>query len=262
MRESSRRTWSHKELILAFNLYCKLPFGRYHAHNPEVNKLATWIGRTPGAVAMKLSNFASLDPFHQARGIRGLSNISVTDRAIWDEFHHNWSDLVVASEQLLRQYVIANELSNPQTGGTGSLLPPLTGPTEVERSVTVRIGQDFFRRTILASYRERCCICSLPVASLLIASHIVPWHEREELRLDPHNGLCLCTLHDRAFDTGLLTISDQYQVLIGAELKRHIRVPVVANEFAAYHEHPIILPDKFAPRQEYLSWHRDNVWQG
>ena len=90
----------------------------------------------------------------------------------------------------------------------------------------------------------------------------MPWREREELRLDPHNGLCLCTLHDRAFDTGLLTISDRYQVLIGAELNRHISVPVVANEFAAYHEHPIILPDKFAPRQEYLSWHRDNVWQG
>jgi len=34
--------------------------------------LAGLIGRTPGSVAMRLNNFAAVDPFHQQRGIVGL----------------------------------------------------------------------------------------------------------------------------------------------------------------------------------------------
>ena len=54
--------WTKEQLKLAFHLYCQLPFGKLDMRTPEVIRLATLIGRTPGAVAMKLSNFASLDP--------------------------------------------------------------------------------------------------------------------------------------------------------------------------------------------------------
>ena len=54
--------WTKEQLKLAFHLYCQLPFGKLDMRTPEVIKLASLIGRTPGAVAMKLSNFASLDP--------------------------------------------------------------------------------------------------------------------------------------------------------------------------------------------------------
>jgi hypothetical protein len=29
-----RRDWTREELIVAFNLYCKIPFGRIHIRNP------------------------------------------------------------------------------------------------------------------------------------------------------------------------------------------------------------------------------------
>jgi putative restriction endonuclease len=93
-----RRNWQRHELLLAINLYCKLPFGQYHGRNQHVMRLAAVIDRTPNAVAMKLSNFASLDPYHQQRGICGLTNIGKADRKIWDEFHQDWTALAIESE--------------------------------------------------------------------------------------------------------------------------------------------------------------------
>jgi hypothetical protein len=57
-----RENWNREELIVAFNLYCKIPFERITSRNPEIINLAKIIGRTPSAVALKLVNFARLDP--------------------------------------------------------------------------------------------------------------------------------------------------------------------------------------------------------
>jgi hypothetical protein len=57
-----RRFWTRNELIVAFNLYCKMRFGQLHRRNPQVIQLANQLGRTPSAVAMKLCNFAAFDP--------------------------------------------------------------------------------------------------------------------------------------------------------------------------------------------------------
>ena len=71
---SERRRWSRAELLVAFRLYCRTPFGRLHQHNPEIIDLGQRLGRTTSAVAMKACNFASLDPAQQARGIRALGS--------------------------------------------------------------------------------------------------------------------------------------------------------------------------------------------
>jgi putative restriction endonuclease len=62
-----RRDWTREELIVAFNLYCRIPFGRIHIRNPLVIELAKAIGRTPSAVSRKIANFARLDPALQKR---------------------------------------------------------------------------------------------------------------------------------------------------------------------------------------------------
>jgi putative restriction endonuclease len=67
-----KNLWTREELILAFNLYLKLPFGKMHKHNPEIIELAKLLGRTPSSIGMRLGNFASCDPQLQARGVGGL----------------------------------------------------------------------------------------------------------------------------------------------------------------------------------------------
>src|SRR5665213_2227194 len=70
--ERHNKDWTREEHILAFNLYCKIPFGSIHMNNPRIIELARILGRKVGSVSLKLSNFARLDPALQARGIRGM----------------------------------------------------------------------------------------------------------------------------------------------------------------------------------------------
>ena len=92
--------WSREEHILAFNLYCKIPFGSIHMHNPRVIELARILGRSVGAVSLKLSNFARLDPALQARGIRGMSHGAKGEEQIWHEFADRPENLAFESERL------------------------------------------------------------------------------------------------------------------------------------------------------------------
>ena len=54
--------WSREEIILAFDLYCRTPFGKISQGNPEIIKLAQLLGRTPGSVGLKMHNLAHHDP--------------------------------------------------------------------------------------------------------------------------------------------------------------------------------------------------------
>ena len=74
--------WTRRQLLVALNLYCQMPFGKMHASNPVIVSVSDQIGRTPSALAMKLTNFASLDPEIISTGRRGLANASVADKDI------------------------------------------------------------------------------------------------------------------------------------------------------------------------------------
>ena len=84
-----KRNWTRGALILAFNLYFKIPFGQINDDTPEIISLAKILGRTPGAVALKLANFAHLDPSLKERNVVGLSHGSKLDVVVWDEFYGN-----------------------------------------------------------------------------------------------------------------------------------------------------------------------------
>ena len=85
---------------------------------------------------------------------------------------------------------------------------------ERESIVKVRVNQYFFRKTILAAYNNTCCITGINKPELLIASHIIPWSENEELSVNPLNGLCLNAIHDKAFDCGLIAIRTDLMIIL------------------------------------------------
>src|SRR5882724_4050195 len=101
MAKATSVPWTREHFLIALNLYCKLPFGKLHKGNPLIIDVARKKGRSSSSLAMKLCNFASLDPVLQARGIKGLSGATKLDRQMWNEFREGSSSIAPESEQLL-----------------------------------------------------------------------------------------------------------------------------------------------------------------
>jgi len=204
---------------------------------------------------MKLVNFASFDPAHRKRNVRGLSNASSLDREIWEEFEAGPNAIAQQSEEAFNQLslTIAPALDQePQ-------LPQ--GPTEKELTRPMRLVQTFFRRSVLASYGYKCSFCRLDVHGVLNASHIIPWNVSKELRADPRNGICLCALHDRAFDRGLMTVDPQNRVAISKSLQRDNPTRLHRVAFLELQGHRICLPGRFFPEKRSLEYHRNIVFK-
>ena len=264
-----RKRWSRTELLLAMNLYCRIPFGRQHSHAPEIVNLADVLGRTPGSVAMKLNNLTSLDPDEQARGIKGLPGASKLDQQIWDEFHKNSEEMAAESELLWRKIVQNQDLPGvpektvePLEGKTfhdDSFKEP-KGPTESIRTQKVRLGQGFFRRSVLAIYLGRCCISDIPISELLIASHILPWATFPDERTNPCNGLCLSRLHDGAFDEGLITFDEDYRLVLSQRLKDYFPNESLQINFSSYEGKALRMPEKFLPNKKFLAHHQEHIF--
>lgn len=137
-----------------------------------------------------------------------------------------------------------------------------SGPTEKLSTVKTRRGQQFFRQSILNAYGVRCCISGIAVPRLLVASHIRPWGAFPSDRLNPRNGLCLSSLHDAAFDAGLITLDEGFRVTLSPALKKNFSQPALEQNFAPYEGKSIRLPEKLSePSPDYLRYHRETIFK-
>jgi len=251
-----RRDWTRDELIVAFNLYCRIPFGRIHIRNPEIKALASALGRTPSSVSWKLANFARLDPALQKRQIRGATHGAKAEEEIWNEFSENWDSLAYESQQLLAKFMQIPPVEP---------LPKEEFPEGKTRDAIVkaRVNQSFFRSAVLAAYDCKCCITGLSVRELLTASHIVPWSVDRKNRTNPRNGLCLNAIHDRAFDCGLISVTPDYRVVISGALKRSLKAKDSLSRtlLLDYEGQSIKLPERFVPDEEFLRYHNEHSFK-
>jgi putative restriction endonuclease len=248
-----RRDWTREELIVAFNLYCKIPFGRIHIRNPLVIELARAIGRTPSSVSWKLANFARLDPALKRRNVVGASHGAKAEIEIWEEFKSNWEKRTFESERLLAQMTDRVAELEDET----KVFPE--GKTR-EAIVRTRVNQSFFRAAVLAAYGSKCCITGCSVPELLNASHIVPWAVDVKNRTNPRNGLCLNAIHDRAFDCGLLTVTPDLRVKISPKAKRDSSDVGTRELLFRYEDAPVSLPRHFVPDPEFLTYHNESIF--
>lgn len=256
--------WSREQLLIAFNLYCQLPFGRMHSKNPDIIRFADLIGRTPSALAMKLTNIASLDPTITSTGRRGLAGASSTDKAMWEEMQRDWEHFAIESQSAVDS-LLASTNSPPLVDALliSDFYDNDNSDYSSENKISqtqVRIGQQFFRRAVINAYAGRCCITGLALPVLLVASHIVPWRSDKGNRLNPRNGLCLSTLHDKAFDKGLITIRPDYTIKISPSVHQ-----LADNRFAIdwlidLEGKKITLPEKFSPAIEFIEWHNKYIF--
>ncbi len=143
----------------------------------------------------------------------GLKGASALDAQVWSEFEHNHAIVAPESEALWQARVERG------VAVAGSVDSDEARRTETTAQRRVRLGQDYFRRVVLANFNGRCAITGIAHPALLNASHIAPWASDEAHRLDVANGIALNRLHDAAFDKHLITFDEKHRLTVGRRVR-------------------------------------------
>lgn len=254
----ANKNWTREELILAFNLYWQLDFGKMHSRTQEIIHLANIIGRTADAVAIRLTNFAHMDPYHQQRGVKGMSGGRKQVEPIWNEFINNKEKLIFESEKILAEKqdkTIEQKFADILIGTEN-----LKGETKI-REVRTRVNQNFFRKIVLANYSGKCAITGIDIPDLLFASHIIPWSQNESERLNPENGICLSALYDKAFDKGYIGINNEFEIIVSPALNKKSKEGYYQKYFSHLPNLKMQLPKKYLPKNDFLEFHLDTIFK-
>ncbi len=78
-----------------------------------------------------------------------------------------------------------------------------------------------FRQKVLEVYDHTCAMCGIQL-DLVDAAHIVP-HAHPKGHDAVSNGLALCALHHRSYDTGLLYVDGEYSIHLNSARAGHLR---------------------------------------
>lgn len=268
MAKSPSVKWTREHLLMALSLYPQLRFGRLHSRNPHIKQVAEKMGRSAGSLAMKLTNFASLDPLLTQKG---MAHTSAQDRALWAEYEKRRGDVRAEGETLLHALFGLREdqeldFLDPEGIRVVASELEIEAEETAEKSDAelrkLRRGYWFFRQAILNIYDVQCCITGIAMPRLLIASHIRPARKFPEERFNLNNGLCLSGLHSPAFAGGLITLDEQYRLMLSPRLKKQFSKAALKTNFEPYEGQPIRLPNVLAePSKESLAYHREHVFQ-
>ena len=128
----------------------------------------------------------------------------------------------------------------------------------------VRKRDPSFRGRILIAYEYRCAVCGFDVrlASMSIgldAAHI-RWFQYGGPDKES-NGLALCVLHHKLFDSGAFTVGRSGILLVSDQANGSSGFQEI---LLAHHGTPIRLPQRpeWSPRPSFLEWHGRQVFKG
>lgn len=242
--------WTREETIIAFNLYCKIPFKVSSKSHPMIVKYAKIIGRTPSALNMKIGNLGRLDPKLKERGIVGLTHGAKMEQEVWKDFYDNPDKLAYESECLIAKYT-KNDIEKAANVDIDHL------PEGKERLAIVkqRVNQSFFRSAVMCSYDFKCCISGVGNSELLEACHILDWSEDKNNRSNPENGLCLNSLFHKAYDKYLIAITPDYKIIISDEMIEKAEDESFKCYLLGLQNKKLILPNRFYPKPDFLDYH-------
>lgn len=121
------------------------------------------------------------------------------------------------------------------------------------------------REMVLTAYEYQCAFCgydgmigAAPVG--LEAAHVRWWAFDGPDDVD--NGLCLCSLHHKLFDKGVLGIGDGHRILVSQSFVG--RSPAAREHVTALAGRPLIGPQPGTPpiAAAHRSWHTSQVFHG
>jgi len=126
---------------------------------------------------------------------------------------------------------------------------------QVVVSVRKKLRDVSFQDRVLTAYNFRCAICGLQL-KLVQSAHIVP-ASHENSTDETKNGLALCALHHLAYDRSLITIADDYSVVLSDHRIEDLRQKHLIEGLETFRNNLrgiIILPPEYdqKPHIEYI----------
>lgn len=248
------RPWTREEVIVAYALYCVIPFSKLNNSNRTIKDVAEKIGRSPASLKMKISNLAALDPDFLASGRVGLwGGVSKLDREVFAEFSNDWQRLSALAEELVELPIF--DLETPIYNG------PVHRRKKTYAEISEKQARKFFRKSVIAAYEGCCCITGMKTPELLIASHIKPYYQSDKSeRANPANGLLLNAFYDRAFDKGLMTVLPDLTIKISNVVDRTHADETTHKWLFGVEGMKIKRPARFAPKRELLAYHNQYIF--
>lgn len=240
--------WTREDIIIAFALYCITPLSKCNPSNKTIQQVANLIGHPVSSLVLRMKNFRFLDP----SAPKGMGHVAKADKSVYDEFRYDWGALSIAAEELSGLNLFD---SSPLQGAKP--LSDLTNHKKVSRE------RAFFRQSVRAAYEEKCYISECRLPGLLVASHIKPFSacRKESDRVTPENGIYLNTFYDRAFDTGLLTITPELRAFISPKIKDTCTDTFTKTWLLDLDGQELRRLSRFAPRKEFLEYHNDVIFR-
>ena len=191
----------------------------------------------------------------------------------WIKAPEDWSKSIVQGKSYDTNNIIGQEL----WGQVETLLQKYLQPAvPIEQSVQVfeeeepmygtsllrrvRLGQGAFRVLVTDAYTRKCSITGEKTLPVLEAAHIKPY-----ALAGPHtisNGLLLRSDVHKLFDTGYLTITDNYKVEVSKRIKEEFEN---GKEYYQFHgKNLLYMPkeEKERPNLHFVQWHNENVYKG
>ena len=271
MENRERLPYLIEEDVMVVELYSRTPLTKIRRDNPEVVELAgflTYHGRprTPSAIKFKMENLKSIDETYLDNGRRrGMSNISSQLSDVWYRFCNNGFADIDLEVKKARKSLEKNDHKTHSVEEYFVDNSCIEGRT-ISRTIEVRANQNVFRSRVLATYENTCCVTGINISELLRASHIKPWcccqKDFAWQRMDVRNGLCLNALHDRAFDEGFMSIDEDMRVMFSKRIHDSYDTDSISRFFQPYEGKRIDSASRIPAGEEYLDYHRKNLFIG
>ena len=126
--------------------------------------------------------------------------------------------------------------------------------TEVERVVKQRVGQNIFRSSLFDYWGGACALTGVSTKELLRASHAKPWADAsDEERMSVFNGFLLEARYDVLFDQGLITFTNEGELVISNSLDPGT---IETLQLRTFDHLRWVAPE----HREYLKYHREKVF--
>ncbi len=134
------------------------------------------------------------------------------------------------------------------------------------RIATLRPARDpEFRRQVIRAYERQCAMCGFDgmlsgVSVALDAAHLRWWSHDGPDEVD--NGLCLCSLHHKLLDRGVVGLADDGSIDVSQEF---VARSAVAEQLVIGLAGRLLLQPQRGeptPQAAHIIWHREQVFRG